>query len=333
MNFDIGLKKLRFEDLNAFKILSETKNYIRAAEILKKTQGSMSTEINKIEEVFGVKLINRSSRNFELTESGTLLLDFISKTFQEFKKLSDQITSLQMDQTSQLSGTIRISSSTIPGEYIIPSIITEFKSKNPSVEFITHLKNSGEAVSDLKNKQAEIAAVGTQIPSKDQHEYEIIEVGHDELYFIVSSNHELIKSRRGRESISLKDLYQYPFILREEGSGTRKAFQTSKYFKPNIQIGLILNSSQSILTALRNSNYVTVLSSYSLHAISNQKIEKTDFINAEKLNEKLNPDYQIIVPIDYKGITRRFYLVHSKSAPENKLSKSFWEYCKNFDSF
>ena len=118
-----------------------------------------------------------------------------------------------------------------------------------------------------------------------------------------------------KKRIKINDLYKYQFILREKGSGTRKAFESSKYFNENVKVAFSFESNQSILTSIINSNYIAVLSKYTLSTIAN-----LDVVN------KRNDEFQIITPVDYDPIVRSFYLVRKKSEKDKKPQKSFWDF-------
>lgn len=312
MKFDKEfLKKIRLEDLNVFITLCQEKNYSVAAKKLGKTQGTISSEIARLEECFGknVKLINRTSKTFEITKNGDKLLDFANSTIINFQKL---LNSLE-ENVPDLIGTLKISSSSIPGEHILPLLINEFRSKYPQVTFNLSIKNSSTALEDIKHNYSDFASIGMDIPPGNPQKFESINIGYDNLVFVCSRKHELVS----RENLMLEDLYKFPFIFREKGSATRDSFERSKYFKPDkIIMGMILESNQSILTAIRDSNYITVMSSLTLSTIFG-----TD------LTEK-NSNYAILRPNDYKIIKRDFFLVRNIKESNKELNDVFWEFCK-----
>lgn len=312
MKFDKEfLKKIRLEDLNVFITLCEEKNYSMAAKKLGKTQGTISSEIARLEECFGknIKLINRTSKTFEITKNGEKLLEFANSTILNFQNL---LNSLE-ENLPDLIGNLKISSSSIPGEHILPLLINEFRSKYPQVTFNLSIKNSSTALEDIKHNYSDFASIGMDIPPGNPQKFESINIGYDNLVFVCSRKHELVS----RENLMLEDLYKFPFIFREKGSATRDSFERSKYFKPDkIIIGMILESNQSILTAIRDSNYITVMSSLTLSTIF-----------GADLTEK-NSNYAILRPKDYKIIKRDFFLVRNIKESNKELNDVFWEFCK-----
>lgn len=312
MKFDKDfLKKLRLEDLNVFITLCKEKNYSVAAKKLGKTQGTISSEIARLEECFGnnIKFINRTSKTFEITKNGKRLLNFAESTISNFNTF---LNSLE-ENSPDLIGIIKISSSSIPGEHVLPLLINEFRLKNPQVTFNLSIKNSSTALEDIKHNYSDFASIGMDITRDNPQKFDSVNIGYDHLVFVCSKKHILAE----KENLTLEDLYKYPFIFREKGSATRDSFERSKYFKADqITIGMILESNQSILTAIRDSNYITVMSSLTLSTIF-----------GVDLSEK-NLTYCILKPKDYKVIKRNFFLVRNIREFDKDLNNVFWEFCK-----
>lgn len=302
------------EDFYVFKILCNYQSYSTAAEHLDKTQGTISSQINRIEEILNVKLIDRTSRMFEITEDGKKFLEYAEKILNLFQNLLDDYEKDRLTRTGTLSGNVIISSSTIPGEYILPHLFGEFKKLHPEVNFKISLKNSSGALKDLQAEDVDFAAVGMKLASNQKQHYDILEIGSDEILLISSSVNSLVEKK---EKFELKDVFKYPFIMREEGSGTRKAFEQSENYSEKIKTALVLNSNQSILSTLKGTDFISVLSSYTISTILNLDKENTT-----------NQEYQVLKPIDFSPIKRKFYLLKLKNEQKTEPKKTFWDFCK-----
>ncbi len=300
------LKKIRLEDLYVFKVLSDEKNFSKVAEKLNKSQGTISSEIIRLESLVKVNLIKRDSKSFNLTENGKKMLEFAEDTLNNFASLIQEYDKEVNINAEELTGTVKISSSTIPGEHILPIKLALFKKMYPNVNFSIVMKNSDQTLEDLENNIINFAFIGKKLTNKQKQIYEILNIGNDELKFVCSSEHELLRKKK---KIYMKDIYQYPFVLREKGSGTRNVFENSIYYNKNdIKIGLLLNSNQSILTSLQGTNYISIMSKFTI----------------DNLNEK----YNIINIEDYKPILRKFVLLRKKKTNIGKLGQIFWEFFK-----
>ncbi|MHA1821816.1 MAG: LysR substrate-binding domain-containing protein [Promethearchaeota archaeon] len=328
------LRKIRLDDLYIFKLLCEVRSYSKLANLVHKTQGTISTQINHLEEVLGFKLIERTPRTFSITENGLLLLDFAQELLEKFDNTLSKILSRINNPESEVKGVLKISSSSIPGEYIIPKLIGEFKQKYPKVDFQISIRNSKHAIDDLIQYNSDFAVVGRQITDFKElktEDYESLTIGNDLILFICSKDHPLIKSHE-ESGVSLEQLFEeYPFIMREQGSGTRKTFENSIYYNDRINVELELDSNNSILNAIKGGNYITVLSSYTLlpylmgdnDKLLNKKMIESLFKlgklmeNLKLINEKLK-EYAILIPNGYNPIKRYFYIVRKKKKSVNK---------------
>lgn len=105
--------------------------------------------------------------------------------------------------------------STIPEEHIIPSLIANFQKIHPDVKFKIKAEESVTSLLSLQADLADFAVVGTIRGYTER--FEIIEVGEEELVLIVPSGHELSR----QNSVELNELLKYPYISRDESSGTQ----------------------------------------------------------------------------------------------------------------
>ena len=191
--------KIRLEDLYLFKLRCETRNFSRTADISKKSQSSISIVLNRLEKAFSkgsnkIKLINRTSRKFQITADGKKFLIFINSTLKNFEKLLidfDKIESYNLTE-----GNVTISSSTIPEEHILPKLLMKYKLYYPNVEFKNHIKNSAAAFKDLRKGIVDFAAVGSKIDEKIKEDYDVQVIGDDEILFICSTGHELPNQKK-----------------------------------------------------------------------------------------------------------------------------------------
>ncbi|MBD3350232.1 MAG: LysR family transcriptional regulator [Candidatus Lokiarchaeota archaeon] len=317
------LKKIRLEDLHVFEVLCRLKNYSAAAKKVDKTQGTISVDINKLEDTLGTELIHRTSKTFEVSKHGKEFLKFAKGTLHNFENMIARFNLSEKMEPKDYIGSISISSSSIPGEYILPRIMSHFKTKYANVEFIISITNSSEALHKLLNNDSDFAVVGFNPAEKtgdgieNEENIEFIPIAEDELVFICSNNHKILE----KKNITLDDVYEFPFVLREEGSATRDRFISSKYYRKDIKVEFILNSNQSILSAILDTPFITILSKNTIQ-----------LIHGKNKKEPVNPLYKILQPKDYNSIKRNFYLVRRKDADLNPIGVIFWKQSKKIAS-
>ena len=201
-DFNIDIKQIR-----SFLEVVNEKSFTNASRNLKISQASISHQIGQVEKMLGVKLINRNSQDFSLTDEGRIFVKFCNKIMKDIDGLKSDI------QTGTFGGVISIISSSIPGGYILPEILSGFKKNDKDgVYFKLEIGNSREAVEKIKQGEADIAIVGR-------------EIRHPSLTYtkIFEDRIVLVAGRDYTGSVKVTDLRTIPLILRESGSGTKNA--------------------------------------------------------------------------------------------------------------
>ena len=108
--------------LETFVEVASLKSFSKAARKLFLTQPTITNHIQNLEKELGTVVINRHGKTISLTEAGNVLceyaLNIINLRNTAYYKLSDY--------KGRIQGTLEISSSSIPKQYILPSILQSF---------------------------------------------------------------------------------------------------------------------------------------------------------------------------------------------------------------
>ena len=189
----------------------ELGSFSKAADAVFLAQASVSERIASLEKKIGTRLLDRLGRNVIPTAAGELLHKHATLLL-EMKETAQ----LEMERFLGLEqGEISMGGSTIPGEYILPALIGRFNKKYPHLSVRLKIADSSDIENRVLAGQLEIGVIG----SKSTHPNILSQqLWEDELVLAVPVDHPFAR----RKSVSLKDLGETPFILREEGSGTLK---------------------------------------------------------------------------------------------------------------
>ncbi|GAX88993.1 selenium metabolism-associated LysR family transcriptional regulator [Effusibacillus lacus] len=194
----MNLKRIR-----TFMMLVEHKNFSTVAELLSISQPAVSKQLKTLEEELGVILLNRDT--LEPTEAGKLTYKKGKDLLFRWEELVDQCHSLQ----GQLTGVLRIGTSTIPGSYLVPPILREFRDRYPRMEVRLSVHDSEEVMGLLRDGRIDVGVVGKE-PRND------LFVGH-----VIANDKMLLVGPADSEEVDgFGDVKGKPFIFREEGSGT-----------------------------------------------------------------------------------------------------------------
>ena len=298
------METIRFDYLNTFLTVARTRSFSVAAKELKISQGTVSHHIAALEAYFDAELFKRTSNSVDVTEAGITLKETVEKILQETQNAKAKISSAKQD----LYGTISIAASTIPEEHIIPSLTAGFQNRYPHVKFKIKAEDSLNSLNSLQTNNVDFAAVGTIQGYEEKFDY--IQVGQENLVLIVPCHHVLSK----KEAVTLIEILKYPFIDREETSGTRKEIErllkNNKLSLEQLKGTLALGSTESIVTAVSVGRGISIISS-----IAAKKANAAGLVKIVKIKEAKT--------------TRKLYIVRPKR-PLVKISEAFWEFCKGY---
>ncbi|MFX1277480.1 MAG: LysR substrate-binding domain-containing protein [Promethearchaeota archaeon] len=292
---------MNIEYFRNFIKLTQYKSFSELAMDLSISQSTLSHQISQLEKDFGVILIDRTTKKFELTEAGNVFLKHATDIISLFDSCKQAISKFK----NQIVEEIIISASTIPGSHILPKYIADFRNKNPNVNFKILINNSQKSIENLKKNLADFAGIGSFM-SNDETKFDYIEIGQDEFKFICSPTHELLKDRK--DAVNFDDLTKYPFVWREKGSGMRNTFkhQFPNYKKLNIK--LEINDNDSIISTVSESNYISIMSE-----MMADKAESAGLIKYLKVKS-------------YPSIVKRpLYFIKLKDRGLSNLKKRFWD--------
>ncbi len=201
LNFDI-------KQINSFLTIISEGSFTGAARKLNIGQATISHHINQIEEAIKVSLFTRSGKTVKITREGKIFEKFSLNFFSEIDKLQ-----INLDSPA-LTETVDIAASTIPADYILPSIISKLRKNNSNFQFRIDISDSREAIEKVKEKSVDIGIVGKEINHPT--------VKSNKLFY---DNIVLIGSPEKVDTLTADSIKREDFIVRKKGSGTRKAWE------------------------------------------------------------------------------------------------------------
>jgi len=222
MNIDYELYRI-------FYIVAKNGNITRASKELLISEPAVSKSIKNLEGYLGAPLFTRTKKGVNLTTEGITLYEYISKGIEYFKSGEAKFNEL----INLESGTIRIGiNTTLTKEFLMPYLETFHKLyPNINIEIRTNL--TSELKSMLKDGLIDMHILNLT-NEETKNDFNIIKCKTITDCFV--SNKPI------KEKISIKELNNYPLILQDKNSNTRKFLDdfANKYeitLKPKIEIG------------------------------------------------------------------------------------------------
>ncbi len=196
--------------LLVFSTVARVASFTRAAEELNMTQPAVTHQIRQLEEELNTRLFDRTSNRISLTPAGEVVRDHAATILARYVELKEAVKAL----TGDASGLVTLGASTTVAEYMLPELLMDFRQRFPDVQIRLRVANTDAIVAMVADNAIDLGVVEGGVTNQ------LLQVEHcrsDELVVLLPLGHPLTHQR----SIAPHALLDHPFILREEGSGTR----------------------------------------------------------------------------------------------------------------
>ncbi len=205
---------MTLKQLEAFVKIANNKSFTLAAKELFITQPTVSAYINNLEEELGVRVFDRTTKEVQLSDEGNKIYLYAKEMLELTEKIQTVFSNTERDSVARQ---IIISTSSIPGQFLLPEILANFGKKYPNVDFKVRETDSEGVVNDITEHKADIGFAGTEV---NTNKCKFIPFYDDEL-ILVTENSEKYRKIAEKEK-NFDWIKNEDFIMRESGSGTRK---------------------------------------------------------------------------------------------------------------
>ena len=241
--------RIDLRQLEMMDAVAQLGTLTRAADALHVTQPAISSQIRKLEEQVGLPLIEREGRGVRLTESGECVAHHAKRISQILEDLRGDLRQFK----SVDKGVLRVAVVST-ANYFITEDIARFRTTHPGVEINLRVANRDEILEILAANETDLAITG-QPP--DDADLVARPFKENPLVVIAPPDHPLI----GRVSVGPRDLAQFPFVVREHGSGTRRVMERA-FLEHGLECGVacVLSSNEAVKQAVQAGLGLAVIS-------------------------------------------------------------------------
>ncbi|MFH1638904.1 MAG: selenium metabolism-associated LysR family transcriptional regulator [Chloroflexota bacterium] len=248
---------MNLDYLKTYRDVITLGSFSEAAKKLGISQPAVSFQIQRLERELGVRLIDRIQKTLTMTEAGKRVLAFAEAVEGETSLLVRDLDRLR----EEVVGELVIAASTIPGEYLLPVLLSEFKTQHPAVGVQVAVFDSLTVISLIENGTYEIGFCGTPPQGR---ELESFKMAGDEIVLIVFPEHPFAR----RNEVTLMEVVEEPIIFREETSGTQQSVESellragfaAEKFTPK----LVLGTTQAVVSAVEAGAGIAFISSLAI---------------------------------------------------------------------
>lgn len=247
------MNQATLHQLKVFEAAARHGSFTRAAEELFLTQPTVSMQIKQLTKSVGLPLFEQVGKRLYLTEAGREL-------FATCRQIFDTIAQFEMkvaDLKGLKQGQLRLAVITT-AKYFIPRLLGPFCQLYPGIDISLQVTNH-EGILERMSANMDDLYILSQVPEHMDVNYQpFLE---NPMVVVAPLNHRLAKEK----NITIQQLEDEPFIMREPGSGTRRAIQ--KLFDEHgisVKVKLELGSNEAIKQAIAGGLGISVLSRHTL---------------------------------------------------------------------
>ncbi|MEM6503569.1 MAG: LysR family transcriptional regulator [Cyanobacteria bacterium P01_C01_bin.89] len=299
-----------FHQLELFREVARQGSFTKAAKKLSIAQPTVSGQIKQLSQGIGLPLFEKVGRQLFLTEAGEMLLDSCREMFDSLDRLEMAMADLQ----GQRRGRLKLAVVTT-AQYVVPKLLGEFCQEYPDVDVALRVLNHAQ-LSDRMGSNADDLYVLSHIPEHVDLEFQPFV--DNSLMVVAGRSHPLAlqaMASGGREKIPIQKLANQDFVMREPGSGTRRAVE--EHFarhKLSVQVRLDLSTNEAIAQAVASGLGMAVLSRHCL------------------ASGITNPDL-VPLEVEHFPIRCQWYVAHLKAKQLSVVAESFRDRLLHYDEF
>lgn len=293
------LKQATLHQLKVFEAVARHSSFTRAAEELFLTQPTVSMQVKQLSKAVGLPLFEQVGKQLYLTTAGQ---ELYATCHDIFEKIS-QFEIVVADLKGLKQGGLRLSTITT-AKYVIPRLLGPFCQRYPGIDVSLTVTNHERVLENLAHNRDDLYIVSQTPEDVDVSFHPFLE---NPLVVLAPRSHPLA----GEKNIPLQRLADEPFIMREPGSGTRKAVQD--LFERNgisVKVKLDLGSNEAIKQAIAGGLGISVLSRHTLAL--------------EGLNSQIT-----VLDVEEFPIKRYWYIIYPTGKRLSVVARTFFEYLLN----
>jgi DNA-binding transcriptional LysR family regulator len=266
-----GVARLDFIYLQTFREVAIRESFTRAAEVLGYAQSSVTTQIQKLEKTYQVKLFERYSNNkIRLTSAGEELFKLAGQMLELFEQSKEKLA-------KQGGGSMTIGTMDSIASYFLPPYMQATRKEYPDLNIRLHTDREEMILHQVREGEADVGLILADDSSNPALQW--ITIREEPLVLIVHPNHPLI----AKERISLDDLVDAEWIMPEHTCNYRQLLE--RVLRANgitYRVCLELGNPEAIKRSIKTGEGISILPLMAaLEEIEREELKVLPFEHAE----------------------------------------------------
>ena len=204
--------KFTLRQLEIFVAVANAGSVSRAAEQLALSQSAASTALGELERAYEQTLFDRVGKKLVLNDTGQWLLPRALELLARAHELEAELG------TDQSIGNLRLGASLTIGNYLATLLVADFLQQHPASRVHLVVHNSAKIIQQVAHYELDLGLIEGDMSHPDVEATPWLE---DELVVFAAPDHPLAR----KKTVTLEQVLQENWILREAGSGTRSTLE------------------------------------------------------------------------------------------------------------
>ncbi len=239
--------------LKVFETVARLGSFTRAAEELLITQPTVSSQVKQLTKAIGLPLFEQIGKSLYLTDAGQELQITCQEIFEKLNNFEIKIADLKGTKQGQLNLAVITTA-----KYFVPRLLGSFCQNYPGIDVALKVTNHQEIQERMQMNKDDLYVVSNPHQDMDLTSKPFL---NNPLVVVAKKDHPLASKR----NIDIKELNDQPFIMREQGSGTRDAIANLlAQHNISVKVKLELGSNEAIKQAISGGLGISVLSEHCL---------------------------------------------------------------------
>lgn len=279
-------------------------SFSKASQIIFISQPAISKHIKTLEAYYKIPLFVRNGNKISLTEGGEILFNRLKEAKRIESLLEFQLSTI--NKKINAKGELNLGASTTVALYILPRILSKLHQKFPNLNISLLNRNTDTIIQALINNEIDIGIV----EGRKKNSALIYKPFLSDEVVAVCSKDSFIVSKK---NIKVKDIIDFPIVLREQGSGTLDAL------KDSLKANGIKMSDLNVSVRLSGTE-----------ALKNFLKEDTclGFLPRGAILKEIENGELHVVKIEGLKIFREFCFIQRHGSENNEINKIFIKFCQ-----
>ncbi|MFC5282387.1 hydrogen peroxide-inducible genes activator [Pedobacter alpinus] len=255
------------------------RSFVTAAEKCFVTQPTLSMQIQKLEELLGVKLFDRSRQPITPTEIGIEVIEQARILLQESYKIKDIIE----ERKGEISGELKLGVIPTVAPYLIPRVIGGFLEKYPKIRLVVSELTTETIISQLKVGLLDCGILATPLEENYLTERPIF---YENFVSYLSKNSPAYK----KKNITTNDLDVDNLWLLNEGHCMRnQVLNICKHTKSNhVQLDYNTGSIETLIKMVDLNDGITILPELAIQDFSVKQMDKLRYFKSPEPSREIS---------------------------------------------